>query len=147
MTTDTPHHGSANPDRWLVLYLRVVGMITLLAFAAAIMPEDWIVGIAAWLGFEPFPHSPLTFYLARNLSTLYGFLGAGLLIVLGDLDRYRPLIRYLAWGTMAFGVLQGIVNAQAAMPYWWTLGESLSTFTGGVIIWWLDQSAQSQRET
>jgi hypothetical protein len=128
-------------ERRLVLMLRVVGGITLLAFAAAVMPEKWMIETAEALGFEPFPHSPLTFYLARNLSLLYGFVGVGLLVVTIDFDRYRPLVRYLAWGTMAFGVLQWVVDAQSSLPAWWTCGESASTFLGGLLIGWLDRRA------
>jgi hypothetical protein len=128
-------------ERRLVLLLRAVGAITLLAFAAAVMPEKWMIETAEALGFEPFPNSPLTFYLARNLSLLYGFVGLGLLVVTSDFDRYRPLVRYLAWGTMAFGVLQLVVDAQSSLPAWWTLGESTSTFLGGLLIGWLNRTA------
>ena len=134
-----------NPDRWLLLYLRAVAAVTLLAFAAAVMPEKWMIETAEALGFEPFPYSPLTFYLARNLSLLYGFVGAGLLIITLDFERYRPLVPYLAIGTMTFGVLQLVVDAQAALPFWWTLGESSSTLLGGVLIWWLDMRARANR--
>lgn len=131
-----PDHLS-KPERLLVFVLRLVGSITLLAFAAAVMPERWIVEIAEELGFEPFPHSPLTFYLARNLSLLYGFVGAALLMLASDLRRYRPLVSYLALATISFGVLQLVVDAQSGLPWWWTLGESLSTIGGGLLLWWL----------
>ena len=125
----------------LVVFLRVVGGVSLLAFAAAIMPHGWIVRIAEALGFEPFPDSPLTFYLARNLSLLYGFVGAALLVLSFDLARYRPLIRYAAIGTLLFGVLQLIVDSQAGMPLWWTLGESMSTLVGGFLLFWVQLRA------
>ena len=83
----------------------------------------------------------MTFYLARNLSLLYGFVGIGLLVVTMDFDRYRPLIRYLAWGTMAFGVLQWVVDVQSSLPAWWTWGESTRTFLGGLLIAWLNRKA------
>ena len=121
----------------LIVFLRLVGGVSLLAFAAAVMPEKWIVEISEFLGFDPFPYSPLTFYLARNLSLLYGFVGAALLVVSTDLKRYFPLIRYAAIGTIIFGVLQLIVDWQAGLPVWWTLGESLSTLFGGVLLFWI----------
>ncbi len=126
-------------DRYVLLFLRVIGGISLLAFAAAMMPQTWIVETAEALGFDPFPFSPLTFYLARNLSLLYGFVGALLLVVSLDLDRYRPLVRYLAIGTILFGLLQLVVDSMSGMPPSWTLGESLSTFVGGVLLYWLQQ--------
>jgi hypothetical protein len=124
-------------DRHVLLFLRIIGGVSLLAFLAAVMPTHWMIETAEALGFKSFPDSPLTFYLARNLSLLYGFVGAFLIIISLDLDRYRPLVWYTAVGTMLFGVLQFVVDSMAGLPAWWTLGESVSTFFGGVLLYWL----------
>lgn len=129
-------------DRYLRLFLRFIGSVSLLAFLAAIMPANWIVEIAEELGFAPFPLSPLTFYLARNLSLLYGFVGVLLIHLSTDLPRYRGLIRLVAIGTIALGVLQGLVDSLSKLPAWWTLGESLSTLLGGVLLYWLQSKTQ-----
>ena len=130
-------------DRWLIRFLQFIGTSAIFAFGAAIMPEKWIVEVAEELGFEPFPHSPLTFYLARNLSLLYGFIGVLLWIITLDWHRYRPLVPWVIVGTIAFGILQAIVDAQSAMPMWWTLGESLSTIVGGVMLAVLERKSRS----
>ncbi|MEM1068721.1 MAG: hypothetical protein AAGG48_13970 [Planctomycetota bacterium] len=122
-------------DRSIILLLRFVGIVTLLAFGAAVMPAKWIVEASEWLGFEPFPDSPLTFYLARNLSLLYGYIGALLLLISFDLPRYRPMIRYIALGTVSFGFLQLIVDSMSELPWWWTLGEGVSTIFGGGLVY------------
>ncbi|NND99752.1 MAG: hypothetical protein HKN47_20730 [Pirellulaceae bacterium] len=127
--------------RWLLLYLRFVGGFTLLAFAAAMMPEGWMITIAKLLTIDPFPDSPLTFYLARNLSLLYGFIGIGLLVIASDLRRYRPQVRLLAFGTMAFGILQVVCNSMSSLPWWWSFGEGLSTVGGGILMYYLDSRA------
>ena len=129
-----------NSDRNVLLFLRIVGGVSLLAFCAAVMPADWMIEIAETLGFEPFPNSPLTFYLARNLSLMYGFVGALLIVISMDLPRYRTLIWYLAVGTIVFGVLQFVVDSMSRLPDWWTLGESLSTLFGGALLYWLQRS-------
>ncbi len=135
-----PNRGA---DRWLLFFLRGIGAITLLAFAAAVMPRNWIVEISEELGFAPFPESPLTFYLARNLSLLYGFVGATLWVIASDLQRYRPLVRYVWMGTLLFGLLQLVVDVISGMPSWWFLGESLSTFGGGLLFAWLDRRGRT----
>ncbi len=127
----------------LRLFLQLVGLVTLLAFPAAVLPEKWMIEIAKSLGIHPFPSAPLTFYLARHLSILYGFVGIGLLVLANDLVRYRPLVRYLAAGTIAFGVAQFVVDAMAGMPSWWSWGESLSTVAGGCFIAWLNRTGLS----
>ena len=126
-------------SRWLTLVLKTVGLVTMTAFAAAVMPQVWIVNIATWLGFEPFPSAPLTFYLARNLSLMYGFIGMLVWWIATHLQQYRSLVRPFAYATILFGISQAIVDAQAAMPLWWTAMESLSTIFGGIMIALLDR--------
>jgi hypothetical protein len=123
--------------RYLIFYLRFVGVAALLAFAAALMPGSWMVEIAEWMDIEPFPDAPLTFYLARNLSLMYGFLGVFLMLIASDLPRYRPLVRWMAVSAVSFAVLQGVVNAMAGMPAMWTYGESGWNLLGGGLMWWL----------
>lgn len=144
---DSTRPNGASSDRLLLLFLRLVGGVSLLAFGAAVMPAQWIVQAAEELGFDPFPDSPLTFYLARNLSLLYGFVGAALVILASDLKRYRPLIRWAAMGTMAFGLLQLIVDSMAGLPAWWTLGEALSTLFGGILLFAIDRATPRPDET
>ena len=126
-------------DRYTVLFLRAVGGFTLLAFFAAVMPERWMIDIAAYLGFEPFPYSPLTFYLARNLSLFYGFVGALLITLSFDIERYRKLIRLIGVAIVTFGVLQWVVDTMAGMPTWWILNEAPFTIAGGLILLWLNR--------
>jgi hypothetical protein len=130
----------------LLIFLRFVGSVSLLAFLAAIMPANWIVECAEELGFDPFPDSPLTFYLARNLSLLYGFVGALMLYLSSDIPRYRELIHLLSIGTILFGGLQLVVDWLSGLPVWWTLGESLWTVFGGVLFYWLQRRANCQCE-
>jgi hypothetical protein len=120
--------------RW---FLWLIGGVTLFAFAAAVMPEKWMIEASEFLGFSPFPNSPLTFYLARNLSLLYGFVGVLMLYLARDIFHYRKLIRTLSLCTVAFGFFQFIVDTQASMPLWWSASESSSTLFGGVFFYWL----------
>ena len=135
-----PHAPNSSRDRWLLIFLRLIGATSLLAFFASVMPADWIIMISEELGFDPFPNSPLTFYLARNLSLLYGFVGATLLIIASDLGRYRPLVRYAAIGTLLFSGFQLVVDSMSALPWWWTWGESGSTLVGGIILYWMQRA-------
>lgn len=129
-------------QRYLRWFFDVVGGVSLLAFGAALMPAKWFIEISDELGLDFIPN-PLTFYLARNLSLLYGFVGLVLLTVARDLQRYHPLIGKIAFGTVAFGLLQLAVDGLSAMPLWWTVGEGVSTIVGGLMIFALNAWCRS----
>lgn len=131
---------SKRPTTWLIWFLRAIGVISQLAFVAAIMPESWIVEITDQLNLEPFPESPVAFYLARHLSLIYGFIGIALIVISYQLTRYRELVGYLATGILVFGVLQGWIDFQSGLPMAWVLGESASTISGGLIMTWLHRN-------
>jgi len=137
---------SARQKFFIVLFLRLIGGVSLLAFAAALMPEKWMIEIAEELGINDFPAHRLTFYLARNLSLLYGFVGVTLLVVSADLETYVSLVRKIAVGTVIFGVLQLVVDAISKLPLWWTLTEGGSTICGGLLLFWLQSGGYSRRE-
>lgn len=130
---------SSSRNRWLLIFLRFIGTTALLAFLASVMPAAWIISISEELGFDPFPHSPLTFYLARHLSLLYGFVGATLLVIASDLARYRSLVRYAAIGTILLSGFQLVIDSMSDLPWWWTWGESGSTLVGGLMLYWLQR--------
>ena len=151
LTPNPPqHHQSAQLNdrgrQQLILLLRLVALVTFLAFAAAVMPSHWIREASEFLGFDPFPESPLTFYLARHLSLIYGFVGVLLWIAAGDFDRYQPLVRRLGILTIVFGLMQWIIDAMAGLPTWWALGESFSTIAGGVLLVWMERRVGGCRE-
>jgi hypothetical protein len=118
---------------------QLVGLTALLAFGAAVMPDAWIVRISRGLGFADFPSHPLTFYLVRHLSALYGLVGVILLALAADLERYAPLVRVVGYCTVALGLLQLLIGFWAQLPPWWSLGEGLSTLGGGLLILALDR--------
>lgn len=115
---------------FLLWTLRIVSIVTMLAFAAAIMPSRWFAEISSALGQE-FPEQVLGFYLARNLSAMYGFVGIGMFILTMDLERFGPLVGRVGWMAIAFGMFQLLLDYFSGLPWWWTIGEGLSTVLGG----------------
>ena len=125
------------PIRYLQGFIYLVGASALFAFGAAFMPASWIVSITEELGVEPFPETPVAFYLARHLSLMYGMVGVALIYVARDLRRFRDLIGLIAIGVVVLGVAQGLIDVQSGLPIWWTAGESLSTIFGGAALYWM----------
>ena len=83
------------PDRVLVILLRILGVGALFALVAVFMPVSWMTATHRWLGLGEMPNAPVVEYLARSLSAFYALMGALCLVVAADLERYRPLVRFL----------------------------------------------------
>lgn len=73
MTTDFKAYGvglgllkMGGQDRFLRLFLWIVGTASLLAVAAVVMPYAWMNAIHQWLGMGRLPSDPIVGYLARS---------------------------------------------------------------------------------
>ena len=54
--------------RLLEVLLRAGGTILVTAFAAMLLPVDWMAATHEWLGLGAFPRAPVVDYLARSVS-------------------------------------------------------------------------------
>lgn len=123
--------------RFLQILLRVGGITMLLATFAIFMPVSWMAESHEWLGMGEFPESPLVDYLTRSISFLYALHGGLLLMVSGNLQRYRPVLLYLGIASAVGGVLLTGIDLHAGMPTWWTVTEGPPVALIGVLITWL----------
>jgi hypothetical protein len=101
-----------------------------LAFAAALLPESWMAAAHARLSLGEFPAAPLTDYLTRSISLLYGIHGGLFLVLSTHLPRYAPVVRYMMWMHIVFGASVLAIDLWAGMPWWWTglEGPSIAGF-------------------
>src|SRR5262249_10596516 len=83
-------------DKVLVVLLRCLGVGSLFALVAVVMPFSWMVATHRWLGLGGVPDGPVVEDLARSLSAFYALFGALFLLVAADLERYRPLVPVVA---------------------------------------------------
>ena len=121
----------------LKLLMQVVGGVMLLAFPAAFMPFDWMVAAHAWLGLGELAETPLLEYLARSASLLYALLGALFLLVASDLERYRPVARFLGAAFVVLGTVIIGIDVDAGLPLYWTLWEGPPTILVGLAMFLL----------
>lgn len=127
---------SAVTEYWLALLLRVVGGVCLLALIPLWMPRSWIVAGHLWLGWGPFPDSPVAEYLARSVSALSAFYGGLLVLLAADVRRYAPVIRYQAAAIMLLSASGVVVGSWAGMPLWFVGGDAIAcwTYCGGMLL-------------
>ena len=112
------------------------------AFLAVVMPTSAMAAIADWLGVGPLPRSPLTEYLTRSLSTMYGVLGVLHLSLARDVVRYLDLIVVIGWLTVVAGAIVTVVDFAAGMPLLWSWSEGPPTVLVGLAYIWLGQRAR-----
>ena len=130
-------------DKALVLLLRLVGVPALFALVAVFMPSSWMAATHRWLGLGEMPTGPVVEYLARSLSAFYAVMGALCLVVAADLERYRPLVRFLG---LAFALMSLVllgVDLAAGMPWWWTASEGPGGVVFGALLFVLARRARS----
>src|SRR5262245_34510553 len=113
--------------RFLAWLLYVLGGMMTVAFVFVVVPTSAMAAIADWLGVGPLPRSPLTEYLTRSLSTMYGVLGVLHLYLARDVVRYLDLIIVIGWLTVLAGVIVTVVDFGAGMPLLWSWSEGPPT--------------------
>ena len=86
--------------------------------AAVFMPVSWMAATHRGLGLGEMPTAPVVEYLARSLSAFYAIMGALCLVLTTDLERYRPLVRFLGAAFALTGLALLGVDVAAAMPWW-----------------------------
>ncbi len=122
--------------KWL---LRFIGIGTIPAFIAAVMPQDWLAclinkaepGISVGI---------LVTYLARVLMAIYALVGLQCIIIAADVKRYRPLIFILGVGTFIIA-LAGLIVLFCAVPpdhrtsiFWIVFADFAEGFAQAILI-------------
>ena len=123
-------------DRFLTLFLRVVGSVSGSAALCAVMPLRSMDAVHRALGMGPLPNGPIIEYLARSTSAFYALLGALLWICSLDLPRYRPLVRGTGAAFVTLGALLFWTDFNAGLPWFWKAAEGpIDAFFGLVLVW------------
>ena len=128
--------------RLLAWLLYGLGGMMSVAFLAVVMPTSAMASIADWLGVGPLYRSPLTEYLTRSLSALYGVYGLLHLYLARDVVRYRDLIVVIGWLAVLAGVILTVVDLAAGMPPYWSWSEGPPTALVGFVTVWLARRAR-----
>jgi hypothetical protein len=134
-------------DRALIILLRFVGVTALFALVAVFMPMSWMAVAHHWAGLGEMPTAPVVDYLARSLSAFYVFTGVLCLVTATDLERYRPLVRFLGLAFALMSVVFLGVDLAAGMPLWWTISEGPPGVAFGALIYFLARPIPHQERT
>jgi len=121
--------------RLLRRLLWVVGAALLLALPFVFVPRAWHAEIHEhWIGLGPYPDGPIIDYLVRSVSAVYVLSGLFCWLVATDLGRYGPMVAFLGWASLAWGILMTTVDVMLDLPWWWILGEGVAAIILGVVL-------------
>jgi hypothetical protein len=120
--------------RMLTWVLRAAGVAMLGGLIFVFYPFEWMAATHEWLGLGELAYTPLTSYLARTLSALYATIGAILVFLSLDVERYLPLIRFFGILAILGGAGVTILDAILRLPLFWTLSEGPLTVALGLAI-------------
>jgi len=122
--------------KWL---LRFIGVTTIPAFIAAVMPQSWL----AYLVNQAAPGTStgiLVTYLARGLMAMYALIGLQCFVFSSDITRYRPLIWILGVGTLIIA-LTGLIALFSTVPpdyrtgfFWIVFGDFAEGLAQAVLL-------------
>jgi len=122
--------------KWL---LRFIGITTIPAFIAAVMPQHWLIFLIHKA--EPgLSTGILVTYLARILMLMYAFVGLQCFIFASNIRRYLPLIWIIGVGTVVVTVIGLIVLFTGVAPehrvgfFWFVFGDCTDGLVKGVLL-------------
>ena len=124
----------SNHERFLQLFLRIIGTTSLTAAFFVFVPGAWMDAIHQQLGLGELPDAPIVGYLARSTSAFYAMLGGLLWVMSFDLRRHRVVLRYLGFALILFGLALFVIDWQAGLPLWWRFWEGPIVCVFGIVI-------------
>lgn len=107
----------------LIILLVFGGALQSLALIPIFFPFAWMAYWHALMDIGELPQAIIVGYLTRSLSMLYATYGILYLYLALHVDRYLPLIRFMAWLKIVLGAGLAILDLYEGMPWYWTLAE------------------------
>ena len=131
--------------RLLIGLLRFGAVITGVAFLTVPLPVESMASTHRWLGLGDLPQAPIVEYLARSVAALYGFHGVLLFLLSTDVNRYAPIISYIAVMNVVLGLMLVAIDVHAGLPVWWIVSEGPPVVLTGIALGLLNRAAARER--
>lgn len=115
--------------------LRGIGLLSVSALIAVILPGAWMDAIHRSLGLGELPALPVVGYLSRSLSLFYAWLAIVPLWAARDVERHLGLIRLFAVTGLSAAAIQTAIDLHSQLPWWWTAAEIGFRFLFFGVLW------------
>ncbi len=131
--------------RLLIVLLRFGAVMTGLAFLTLPLPVETMVSTHRWLGLGELPRAPIVEYLARSVSAFYGFHGVLLFLLSSNVDRFAPIITFIAVMNVLLGLMLIAIDTHAGLPALWVACEGPPVVLTGIAVGLLNRTAGRER--
>lgn len=128
---------ASRAEKQLSGYLRVLGIITMTAVFAVVMPFHWMDAISGWLTGWGMPNTPVINYLARGLSLMYVFFGVMVFRLSFSPSRHLEILKFLGQAGVIFGIAMTALDPAIGLPWQWTLAEGPATILINLLLLYL----------
>jgi hypothetical protein len=129
-----PRLRAMTAERLLAWLLRLGAVLTLPAFATALLPAATMAAVHRDLGLGELVVTPAVDYMARSLSLLYGFHGGLMLLLSFHVRRLAPVVVYLGAMNVVLGAALLAIDLHAGLPGWWVAAEGPPVIGVGVLL-------------
>jgi hypothetical protein len=134
-----------NSQRLLSWLLRLAGSVEILAFFAVVMPRSWMEVSHAWLGLGEMPRGPIIMFMIRQASYTYGMHGVSLWVLASNVARFRTLVLLNGIAFLLAAPVFFLIDFTSAMPWWWTVGDTLGCGVLGIAVLLLTSNVAKRR--
>ena len=117
--------------QWILL---LSGLFLMSAFATTLLPASWMSATHQWLGLGEFPDFPITIYLARSTSLLYGVHGLLMFYAGWSIETHWRWVKIFGWLHIMMGSSMLAIDWTSGMPGYWTAMEGPPVAILGVVI-------------
>ncbi len=135
--------GGPRLQKWV---LRAMALVSVPVLPALFAPHFTVEKLSWLTGFGQPPPLPLLHYLAAGGSLVYLILSGLLWIIAGDVVRYRPLVRFMAWASLVAAPLLWWIDSHTGMPRWWVMMDAVSCLVGGAVLLWASGPGQTSAD-
>lgn len=108
----------------------------MIALPAVVLPRLALEKVSWIMGFGQPPMTPVTLYMMAGGAAVY--VGQALLmwVISGDVVRYQPIVRLIAWIFVGCGPVFYWIDSQAGVPWWWLTMDTAGCLAGGLALVW-----------
>ncbi len=118
----------------LKIILWITAICCLLGFVLAALPWKAITAICDWAGIQTPIALPLTVFMYRLCSAIFGIIGIFFVILARNPLKYGGMLLLAAYGLVGYGIFSLVAGIRYELPVWTYSGDVIFGVVAGVLL-------------